>query len=194
MRWLLVVLAAGLLESCSTPPAPASGPSSIASVWPPAPNPPRIAFLRNLRGPHDIGQNPSVLGSLARWITGDTGENLNMHKPFAVALDEAGDLCLTDTDDKLVCFADFAHKQWRRYDGVGKIKFVSPVAVARRHGVFYVADSELARVFAFDADGKSVFEISKRSAKPTCSSASWVKSSCFKPCFASTTVMIPSSK
>jgi DNA-binding beta-propeller fold protein YncE len=166
MQLLFAVLAAGLLASCSTAPPTASAPPMSAPVWPPAPDPPRIAFLRDLHGPHDVGQKSSAFRSFANWITGDIGENLNLHKPFAVALDETGSLCFTDTDDKLVGCADFAHKKWRRYDGVGKTKFSSPVAVARRHGIFYVADSGLAKVFAFSDSGKSIFEISAPLKRP----------------------------
>lgn len=156
---VLVLLTAGWLASCSTTPrtlpdAPVAGP-----VWPPPPSEPRIAFVQNLRGPADLGMRPSVWRSMANWLTGDTGESQNLRKPFAVAVDEGGNLCLADTDTSLVCYADFAHKHWRRYTGVGKNKFTSPVALARRAEVFYVADSELAKVFAFRDDDQPVFEI-----------------------------------
>ena len=159
MRWMLLTLATVLLASCASTPPVASSPASPGLVWPPAPDVPRIAFTRTLHGPHDIGQTASVFRSFANWITGDTGEILNLHKPFAVALDETGNLCLTDTDDNLVCYADFAHKKWRRYDGVGQTKFAGPVAVARRNGIFYVADSRLGKIFAFNDSGRAVFEI-----------------------------------
>jgi len=159
-------LAAGLFASCATAPHTAAPQTTPAAVWPPPPDEPRITCVQNIHGPRDIGQRPSAWRAVANWITGDTGESLNLHKPFAVALDETGNLCLTDTDDKLVCYVAFSHKKWRRYDGVGKIKFSSPVAVARRNGIFYVADSELARVFAFGENGKAVFEISAPLKRP----------------------------
>jgi len=148
-----------LAASCAVTPHSANPTMTPARVWPAPPDEPRIAYVQDLRGPRDAGQNPSAFRSLANWITGDTGTSQNLRKPFAVALDENGNLCITDTDTKLVCFADFTHKKWRRFDGVGKIKFTSPVAVARRSGIFYVADSELAKVFAFNDAGKPVFEI-----------------------------------
>jgi len=154
--WLFIFgTVVALLTSCAGAPHPATAPPS--RVWPSAPDEPRIAFVQELRGPVDIGQRPSAFRAFADWLTGETSESLNLHKPFAVALDEIENLCLTDTDDRLVCFADFTHRKWRRYAGVGKIKFASPVAVARRNGIFFVADSELAKVFAFDENGKSVF-------------------------------------
>ncbi len=158
IKRVLVGLAAGLLASCATSP-PATGAKSAPPVWPPAPNEPRICFERSLRGPADIGQRPAFWKTLANWFTGDTGESLNLRKPFAVALDEAGNLCVTDTDANLVDYVDFTRKQWRRYTGVGTTQFVSPVAVARRGGIFYVADSGLGKVLAFRDSGKAVFEI-----------------------------------
>jgi sugar lactone lactonase YvrE len=152
-------LAAGLLASCATSPQPAAPQPLPAAVWPPPPDEPRITYAQDIRGPRDIGQRPSAWRAVANWITGDQGESLNLRKPFSVALDETGNLCITDTDARLLCYCDFARKRWRRYDGAGKIKFASPVAVARRKGIFYVADSELAKVFAFRDDGRAVFEI-----------------------------------
>ena len=161
-----ISLAAGLLVSCaSTTSRPASEIKPVA-VWPASPNQPRIAYVQDLRGPRDVGQTPSVVRSFANWITGDTGEDLKLRRPYAVALDESGNLCLTDTEERLVCYADFTQKKWRRYDGVGQTKFASPVAVVRHHGIFYVADSELAKVFAFDERGKPAFEISAPLTRP----------------------------
>jgi NHL repeat len=155
-----------LLVSCASQPPTVENPSAVARVWPPKPDEPRIAFVRYLRGPRDVGQKPSALHTVADWLTGDTGENLNLRKPFAVALDEHGGLCLADTDTRQVSFADFTAKKWRSYDGVGKTKFASPVAVARHAGVFYAADSELGKVFAFRDDGTAAFEISAPLQRP----------------------------
>lgn len=155
-------LAAVVVVSCASRPKSEAQSSQEQThsqkVWPPSPNEPRIAFVEYLRGPRDVGERPSTFRSLANWITGSTADDLNMRKPFAVALDEKGNLCLSDTDARMVCYADFAHKKWERFDGVGKTKFECPVAVARQDGVFYVADSELAKVFAFGENGKPIFE------------------------------------
>jgi len=152
-------LATGLLASCATPPRTAAPQTAPAAVWPPPPDEPRITFAQNIRSPRDIGQRPSAWHAVASWITGDQGDSLNLRRPFAVALDETGNLCITDTDARLLCYCDFVRKRWRRYDGVGKTRFASPVAVARHKGIFYVADSELAKVFLFRDDGGPLFEI-----------------------------------
>lgn len=158
---VLLALTLVALVSCHTsrPPvaqAPAPAPTP---VWPPAPNEPRIRFVGYLRGPRDIGEKPSAFRNLANWLTGDRGENLQLRKPFAVALDDTASLCIADTEANLVCYADFTHHKWRRYPGVGNTRFASPVAVARRHGIFYVADSQLKKVFAFNENGGGVLEI-----------------------------------
>jgi hypothetical protein len=159
LQRILLALTTAAVVSCSTPSQPVARNPAHPRVWPPPPDQPRIAFAGYLQGPRDIGQKPSAFRSMAGWLTGDTGENMTLHKPFAVALDETNNLCIADTEVNLICYADFAHKTWRRYDGAGKTKFASPVAVARHHGVFYVADSQLAKVFAFNDDGRPVFEI-----------------------------------
>jgi hypothetical protein len=156
-----VLLVISCASTTHTPDTLASNP-----VWPPAPDEPRVVYVRSLRAPRDIGQNSSIFARLGRWITGDNGESLSLQKPFGLGLDEAGNLCITDTGVNRIYYCDFARKQWRTYDGIGKMKFASPVAVARRKGVFYVADSQLGKVFAFGDDDKTVWEISSPLMRP----------------------------
>ena len=73
---------------------------------------------------------------------------------------------LHSTGANTVCYLDFAHNKWHRYLAAGKTEFASPVAVARRNGIFYVADSKLGKVLAFREDGKSAFEITSPLVRP----------------------------
>jgi sugar lactone lactonase YvrE len=164
-KWIFVLLAAALLASCATPPR-ATSEKSAPPVWPLPPDPPRIAYVRSLHSPNDIGQSLSVFTRFGHWLTGENGESRALQKPFGLALDETGNLCVTDTGANLVCYLDFAHRKWRRYPAAGKTDFVSPVAVAKRNGIFYVADSALGKVLAFRDDGKSVFEITNSLIRP----------------------------
>jgi DNA-binding beta-propeller fold protein YncE len=163
-KWIFAALAAALLSSCATPPRGAAEKS--APVWPSPPDQPRIAYVRSLHGPDDIGQSLSMFTRFGHWLTGETGESIALQKPFGLALDESGNLCVTDTGADMVCYLDFARKKWRRYPAAGKTAFVSPVAVAKRNGIFYVADSALGKVLAFRDDGKSVFEITNSLVRP----------------------------
>lgn len=140
--------------------------SAANPAWPPAPDEPRVVYVRSLHAPADIGQSPSLFRRMGNWITGENGESISMQKPFGLALDEFGNLCVTDTGANQVYFCDFKHKQWRSFDGIGKTKFASPVAIARKDGIFYVADSQLGKVFAFRDNGKSVLELSTPLARP----------------------------
>lgn len=135
-------------------------------VWPPAPDEPRVVYVRSIRSPRDIGQNPSLFTRVGHWITGEKSGSLSLQKPFGLALDESGNLCIADTGADRIYFCDFARRQWRNYDGVGKTRFASPVAVARRNKIFYVADSQPGKVFAFGDNGKPVWEISSPLVRP----------------------------
>jgi DNA-binding beta-propeller fold protein YncE len=72
-------------------------------------------------------------------------------KPFGIVLDEDGNLCVTDTGANAVSFFDLAGKRYRRFEEAGKLRFVAPVAVEKRKGIFYVADPGMKSVLAFDA-------------------------------------------
>lgn len=162
--WIFAALGTVLLASCATSSHVAAEKS--APVWPASPDQPRIRYVRSLNGPRDIGQSPSVFTRVGHWLTGEDAESLALQKPFGLALDDAGNLCLTDTGANLVCYLDFAHKKWRRYAAAGKTEFRSPVAVAHHAGIFYVADSELGKVLAFRDDGTAAFEITNSLVRP----------------------------
>lgn len=100
------------------------------------------------------------------FLVGGSSERLRFGKPFGVALDETGNLCVTDTDANRVSYLDFARKEWKNWDAIGKKRFAAPVAVARRKGIFYVADSELRKVIAFDESGREQFSISAPLQRP----------------------------
>ncbi len=162
--YLPVGLAAVLLASCAT--APRTVTETPAPVWPSPPDEPRIAWVDSYASPRDIGQSESVLTRVGHWLTGENGESLAMRKPGGLALDENGNLCITDTGAKLVCLIDFKNKKWRHYTAAGKTEFAMPVAVAKHIGVFYVADSSLGKVLAFREDGGGAFEITNSLIRP----------------------------
>lgn len=165
-RGLFVVLAlAGLAASFAS--IHAESPATLpAPVWPLPPDQPRVVYVKSISGPVDIGQTPSFFHRLAHWVTGETGQSQDLQKPFSVALDESGNLCLTDTGANTVSYCDFAHKKWRSWNAAGKIRFQSPVAVVRRNGIFYVADSQLGKILAFKDNGKLLFAISSPLKRP----------------------------
>ena len=162
----LLLTAVVLMVSCSSSKLASPSVQTSPRVWPPAPDEPRIVFVKSISSPQDLGRNPSVWKRIGRFLTGESGERDALQKPFGVALDEAGNLCVTDTGNNTVCWCDFTSKEWRRCEAAGKTHFASPVAVARRNGITYVADSELLKVFALRQDGSVAFELSAPLQRP----------------------------
>lgn len=158
---LLAALWLGLL----LPPAHAAAGASTNLVWPPPPAEPRIAFVQTITGPADLGVKESALTKFANWLTGTkrTGE---LVKPFGVAVDDQGNLCLTDSGANTVCYFDRAAKKWQRWDKIGRTNFLSPVAVAKHQQTLFVADSGLRKVLALSLKGKLLFEITNGLDRP----------------------------
>jgi len=135
-------------------------------VWPAPPAKPRVVYVQSIQSPADLGVKRSVFKRVANWISGAGSESVRFERPFCVALDDAGNLLFTDTGANAVGCLDRSRKKWIRWEQVGKIRFQSPVAVARHRDTIYVADSALGKVLAFAADGKPRFEITRELERP----------------------------
>jgi DNA-binding beta-propeller fold protein YncE len=122
-------------------------------VWPPSPETPRIAYVQSITGPADIGIRPSFWRRIASVFTGETHRNL-ITKPLGIALDDAGNLLLTDTSANIACYFDFAQHRFERWEKIGPYRLVSPVALTRHRETFYLADPALHAILAFDIKGK----------------------------------------
>jgi DNA-binding beta-propeller fold protein YncE len=136
-------------------------------VWPSPPDAPRVAFVRNITQPSDLGARQSGLRRFANWISGASKGNEKFAQPFGLGLDERGNLCLTDTAANSVSFYDARKHQWNRWDQIGKLRFSSPVAVVKHGNTLYVADSGLGQVIVFDTDGKLLFQIDHDLTRPS---------------------------
>ncbi len=159
-----------VLAGCSGIQGPSGGSAAHPvpeKIWPEPPEPPRIAYRGSIRRPADMGVHASAASRFGRWLTGSEKGNEVLNKPFGIALDEAGNLCLTDTGANTVCYHDKARKKWTRWEKVGPVRFLSPVAVVKRDGVFFVADSGRSSVIAFDEAGKLRFETTNRLQRPS---------------------------
>lgn len=155
------------IGGCTTP-VPTESESKPASqlVWPAPPDAPRIIYVQSISRPADVGVKRSAGARALRWIFGVNKNAELLAKPFGVALDENDNLCLTDTGANAVSFYDRTRKTWQRWERIGKLQFVSPVAVAKRNGTIFVADSGLAAIVAFSDEGKLLFTITNRLQRP----------------------------
>lgn len=146
-----------------------------ARVWPAPPETPRLAFVRAFAQPTDFGVKLSGLRRFSNWLTGAQKGNEPLLKPFALALDEQDNLCVTDTGANAVCFLDRRANRWLRWSalehrgarGRSTVLFASPVAVAKRGETIFVADSARGCVLAFDLKGQLQFQITNRLHRPS---------------------------
>ncbi len=156
-----------LWTSCVTKDAPPTSSPDIPLVWPAAPEAPRIVYAQTIHQPSDLGVKSSGFNRIADWITGAGKEREQLVKPFGIALDENDNFCLTDTGANAVCFFNRAKLKWLRWNKIEKLRFRSPVAIAKRNDVFFVADSGLAAVVAFRENGKLLFQITNHLERPS---------------------------
>ncbi|MEI6218627.1 MAG: 6-bladed beta-propeller [bacterium] len=136
-------------------------------AWPPPPEAARVTYLHSLKKPADCGIRQSWLARTAKRIVGGGRENTLWTKPFGIALDENDNICLTDTGMRTVYYFDRVHGRWQSWDHIGKIRFVTPVAIAKHLDTFYVADSGLGCVLVFRSDGHLLRRITEHLAHPS---------------------------
>lgn len=158
--------AAALLAAMACPPGLRAAGSAAAPVWPGPPAQPRLAFIESIYSPADIGVKASAWSHMSSWLTGVRNNEARLERPFGVAVDDSENLCLTDTGAGCVCYFDFRRKKFRQWKQIGGITLQSPVAVAKRGETFFVADSQLAMVLAFAANGRLLFTITNSLARP----------------------------
>lgn len=153
--------------SCATKKTQPTASPATRLVWPAAPEPPRIVYAQSIQQPSDLGAKTSGFNRFANWIIGADKGREQLLKPFGVSLDESDNLCVTDTGANAVCFFDQAKKKWTRWNRIEKVRFRSPVAVAKRNNIFFVADSSLAAIVAFGENGKLVFQATNHLERPS---------------------------
>jgi hypothetical protein len=112
VRCLSLAAMAGLalaVPGCATDKQKAALPSL---VWPAPPEEPRVSFVQSIAQPSDLGFKNSGWSRIANWLVGAQKSNEKLSKPFGIALDDADNLCLTDTGANVVCYFDAAQKRW----------------------------------------------------------------------------------
>jgi DNA-binding beta-propeller fold protein YncE len=166
-RWLVIIAAiACLLSACVSHKSSGSASAPPACVWPAAPAEARLTYVQSIYAPGDIGLSTSGWSRLGQWLIGQSQASQPLVKPLGIAVDKAGDVCLTDTGAGAVCYFDRVHHKFQRWSRIGNLAFQSPVAVAKTDDTFFVADSALGMVIAFDAGGKLRFTMTNSLARP----------------------------
>jgi DNA-binding beta-propeller fold protein YncE len=160
--FLSIVRAALLLSgSCVS-----AQPAALRPVWPPLPAVARVRLESCLASPAECGAKPTLAERVVEFLTGARYVDDRFEKPFGVAVDERGNLCVTDLGSGVVWFFDRGAERAYRWDQIERVRFVQPVAVAKVARTIYVADSGLGQVVAFDESGRLRFRISSPLQRP----------------------------
>ncbi len=162
----VMLLAAAMLAGCSSGEVREDIHSpQTPLIWPNPPEPARISYSRTIENPGNIGANRGFFKRLSNLVFGE--ESNAIIKPYGIAVDSKGRILVADTAFKRVHIYDIANKKYDHIDEAGDTELQSPISVAvDADDNIYVTDSVLARVFAFNRDGKFLFEI-KGLTRPT---------------------------
>lgn len=166
---IVAALSVLALTGCTTGsprPWPAEAAASLDVCWPPPPAAARIAYVGDLYGPADLGARRGWWRTLTGWITGGDDLLSPWARPSAVAVDENGDVAVTDLAGQvdLVTRNERFHRRWRSF---GTNQLEAPVAVAFASNRLFIADAALGRVFAVDRRGRLQFELAEGLDRPT---------------------------
>lgn len=117
-------------------------------VWPEAPETARIAHVRSITRPEDLGITRGFWRRLADWIAGASEEE-RLIRPMAVLAAPDGVIYVADPGAHGVHRFDTRRGEHRVLRLAGDEPMLSPVALARApDGTLYIADSARAAVYA----------------------------------------------
>ncbi len=153
----LLILTTLLTAACQPPPTrvPSEQEAIVGQlVWPQPPERPRVRFVRTVRRPQDLGIQLSFWQQVGEFFAGKREEWFV--RPTGVAAN--GPLIyVADPGAQAVWILDTEAGRYRTIHDMGNQALISPVAVAAgRNKRVYLADSYLAKVFVFDAEGQLI--------------------------------------
>ena len=153
---MIILVLLLFVSGCGTP-APVKVPTETSGarlVWPKSPAEARIAYVRSVAGPQDLGIAKPFFRGLLDMLAGRGAEHFV--RPTGVAVhDEV--LYVADPGARALWILDAVRHRYVKVDTAGDTGLTSPVAVAvRPDGAVFVADTGLKKVFLFDRDGRLI--------------------------------------
>lgn len=113
----------------------------------------RLEYVRSFYSEQELKTKHSWWSKVVNFIAGPA-EMHRMERPYGIATDSQGRIIVTDPGAHAVHIFDFNKQKYHRLEG-GKEDFRSPIGVAvDDHDSIYISDSELGKIFVFDAHGK----------------------------------------
>lgn len=133
---------------------------AVNVVWPPPPTPPRIGFLREIKGPDDIVSPKGRMGKLLELVAGDDHPRIGMHTPYGIVFDGDSVIYIADSSAGLIHRYDLRYREVSYISQAGDELLASPVGVALdADGNLYVSDSLNAKVYKLDKNGGLIREL-----------------------------------
>lgn len=155
---MMVSLALVMMTGC------ASGPSKVTQFWPPAPDVPRIQYLKKVGDSTDVVERKSI----SLLDTGNDTENvIPLIKPYGIAAAN-GKLYVCDSVQTQVVIFDLPRKKASVLSGnKGEGQLKKPINVAvDSDGFIYVADSGRKQILKYAPDGSYLRAIGEDGVKP----------------------------
>lgn len=128
--------------------------SSLTTVWPQAPEKPRIKLLKVYNGTDEFVAQKSRFTALFEAITGEISQQNGLMTPAGVVSDGERYIYIADPSARLVHRVDVAENEVTYLTHSGEEPLASPVGVALdSDGNCYVTDSVKAKVYKFNSKG-----------------------------------------
>jgi DNA-binding beta-propeller fold protein YncE len=150
-------LAAALLAGCAAGPKPLAMAPDMGRVWPVPPDPPRIAYMHQIRTPADAGLRESLGARIAAVFVGRQRAPA-IEEPIGLYADPDGWLLVGDAGLQVVHIYNLKRGTYAQAFELPGGRLASPVGVALDpdRGWVFVADSILNQLFVFDTRGHYV--------------------------------------
>lgn len=156
-------LVAAILSGCAAGSRSGTLAPTEYAFWPPAPDEPRIQFLRTYAVSSDVERRQSAFD---RIVFGAQSTVLPIAKPYGVEMWN-GRIYVCDITNPAVVILDLPKQEARLMVTRGVEQMTQPTDVAiAPDGMKYVADRVLGRIFVFDADDRHVTTLGDKDLVP----------------------------
>jgi len=148
------LVAALLAGGCASAPKRLEMVPDMARVWPVPPDPPRVAYMHQIRTPADAGLRESFGSRLAAVFVGRPPAPA-MQEPIGLYADDDGWLLVADPGLQVVHIYNLTRGTYAQAFELPGGRLASPVGVALdpARGWVFVADSIHNQIFVFDTRG-----------------------------------------
>lgn len=156
-RLLLYLMLFMLLAGCSHPGAKAEffKDPSLNSVWPQAPEQPRVKLLKVFTGADEFVATKSAFNTLFESLTGEKPQTIAFMTPAGIVSDGERYIYVADPSARLVHKIDIIDNEVTYLTHSGSEPLASPVGVALdSNGNCYVTDSIKAKVYKYNQKGE----------------------------------------